>query len=94
MCDISHLYSEAEGDGESEQSQIKEAKDGMVNMVYLSAFGLAEFNQLLLICFDVQSCKEWPCSTTQAVLLLSCPLNMETVSSYKAKPPLIGGEGS
>lgn len=45
--DISHVCSEAvaeEGDGESEQSQMKEAKDGTVDMVYLSIFGLAELN--------------------------------------------------
>lgn len=33
-----------EGDGESEQSQMKEATDGKVDMVYLSIFGLAEVN--------------------------------------------------
>ncbi len=45
LFDISHVCSEAvaeEGDGESEQSQMKESKDGTVDMVYLSIFGLAE----------------------------------------------------
>lgn len=41
---ISNVYSEAvaeEGDGESDQSQIKEAKDGKVDMmVYLSTFAI------------------------------------------------------
>lgn len=59
---ISYVYSETvaeEGDGESEQSQTKEGKDGKFDIVYLSglvANSIAKLTNSFGSVFDVQSC--------------------------------------